>query len=215
MNTEQAYDQWSAQYDDNENRTRDLEGRALKDMLAGYSFGPVLELGCGTGKNTLHLMECSEQITAVDLSEEMLKKARSKISSPGVEFVRSDITGTWEDFVSDRFDLITFSLVLEHIEDLSPVFRKAAGALVAGGLVYLGELHPSRQYAGSKARFETENGVQVVPCFTHHTSDFIHAAQENGLDMVALEEYFDDNDRSAAPRILALMFRKTDRALQN
>ncbi|HEY0894947.1 MAG TPA: class I SAM-dependent methyltransferase [Sphingobacteriaceae bacterium] len=208
MNTEQAYDQWSTQYDGNENKTRDLEGNALKDMLAGRSFRSVLELGCGTGKNTLHLLECGEHITAVDLSEEMLRKAQSKIASPRVEFIRSDINGNWE-FGRDQFDLITISLVLEHIENLQPVFKKVAESLAPGGLVYLGELHPSKQYIGSKARFETENGIQVVQCFTHHTSDFMHAAQENGLEIVALDEYFDDNDRSSVPRILALIFRKT------
>ncbi|HEY1024796.1 MAG TPA: class I SAM-dependent methyltransferase [Sphingobacteriaceae bacterium] len=57
MNTQSAYDLWSAQYDTNENKTRDLEGKALREVLSSYSFNNVLEIGCGTGKNTQYLLE--------------------------------------------------------------------------------------------------------------------------------------------------------------
>lgn len=207
MNTEQAYNLWSAQYDSNENKTRDLEGEALKVTLAGYAFRSVLEIGCGTGKNTGTLLDLAEQVRAVDLSEEMLRIAREKISSSRAEFLRGDLTGAW-DFAGEQYELITFSLVLEHIEDLGPVFKKAAGALAAGGMVYAGELHPFKQYHGSKARFDTPKGVQVVPCFTHHVSDFTQAAEESGLEILTLKEFFDADDRSSPPRILSLLFRK-------
>ena len=56
------------------------------------------------------------------------------------------------------FDLVTFSLVLEHIEDLEPVLAKAANCMHSGATLYNGELHPYKQYAGSKARFDTAEG---------------------------------------------------------
>src|SRR5688572_18487997 len=116
MKTEEAYDQWSAQYDTNENKTRDLEAQALRHILHHLSFERCLEIGCGTGKNTSWLFTKANHITAVDLSEEMLAKARKKISSPKVQFHKADITAEW-DFASGMYDLITFSLVLEHIEE--------------------------------------------------------------------------------------------------
>jgi 2-polyprenyl-3-methyl-5-hydroxy-6-metoxy-1,4-benzoquinol methylase len=164
-------------------------------------------MGCGTGKNTSWLVQKGAQITAVDFSEEMLAKARTKIQSEGVQFVQADLTQDWH-FINGKYEVVTFSLVLEHIEGLAPVLQKAADALVTGGFVYIGELHPVKQYSGSKARFETAEGTQAVPCYTHHVSDFIHAGKKAGLQLAELREYFDGEDRTTAPRILALLLRK-------
>ncbi len=208
MNTQQAYDIWSEIYDTNVNKTRDLEAIAIREVLSDIHFNRSLEVGCGTGKNTEWLLTKADEVISVDLSEAMLLKAKEKIKSDKVMFQQADITREW-DFVSGGFDSITFSLMLEHIEDLNDVFRKASANLVPGGYVYVGELHPFKQYAGSKARFETELGEQIVPCFDHHVSDFVQAAHGSGLSILKLNEYFDDNDRSGTPRILTLLLRKT------
>ncbi len=33
-------------------------------------------------------------------------------------------------------------------------------------------------YTGTKARFTTEEGTQIVSCFNHHIFEFIHAAKK-------------------------------------
>ena len=207
MNTQEAYNNWASQYDTNINKTRDLEGKALRTVLSGISFESCLEIGCGTGKNTVWFAEKAGQITSVDLSEEMLAKAKEKITTDKVQFVQADITTDWR-FRNQLYDLVSFSLVLEHIETLEHIFKETAAALKPGGLVYIGELHPFKQYAGSKARFETAEGVQVVDCFNHHITDFIQAAQKNGLALVEINEYFDEDNRNEMPRILTLLFEK-------
>lgn len=207
MNTQEAYNNWASQYDTNINKTRDLEGKALRTVLSGISFESCLEIGCGTGKNTVWFAEKAGQITSVDLSEEMLAKAKEKITTDKVQFVQADITTDWR-FRNQLYDLASFSLVLEHIETLEHIFKETAAALKPGGHVYIGELHPFKQYAGSKARFETAEGVQVVDCFNHHITDFIQAAQKNGLTLVEINEYFDEDNRNEMPRILTLLFEK-------
>lgn len=136
-------------------------------MLAHISIENCLEIGYGTGKNTEFLVQIADKITAVDFSEEMLARAKQKIRYNKVKFVQADITGDW-NFTPVIYDLITFSLVLEHIESLEPVFQQAADKLSPEGFLYFGELRPFKQYSGSKARFETDQGVQVLPCFLHH-----------------------------------------------
>jgi len=84
-----------------------------------------------------------------------------------------------------------------------------AKSLQEGGHVYIGELHPYKQYTGTKARFDTEEGDQQdVDCFNHNVSDFIVAGKKHGLQLVALDEYFDDNDRSQIPRIITILLKK-------
>lgn len=207
MDTRQAYNIWASQYDTNDNKTRDLEGQALRSSLADISFDKCLEIGCGTGKNTEWLIQKAKQITAIDLSDEMLAKAKQKINSDRVNFKQADITKAWT-FSTGPYDLVSFSLVLEHIENLDHIFQEVAKSLNAGGHVYIGELHPFKQYTGTKARFDTENGLQVVECYNHHVSDFIQAAKKHGLVLVDLNEYFDNDDRNEIPRILTIILRK-------
>ena len=207
MNTEQAYNNWASQYDTNINKTRDLEAQALRSTLSAIPFENCLEIGCGTGKNTVWFIEKAKQATSVDFSEEMLAKAKGKIKSDKVEFVQADITTEWT-FSNQLYDLVSFSLVIEHIENLEHIFSQTATALKPGGHVYIGELHPFKQYSGSKARFDTAEGVQVVDCFTHHVSDFIQAAKKQGLSIVDINEYFDDDNRDEIPRILTILLKK-------
>jgi len=207
MDAKQAYDFWASLYDSNKNNTRDLEAVALREMLGSLTFSSCLEIGCGTGKNTRWLIEKADSVTAVDLSTQMLEKARAKITSSNVNFVNADITNDWT-FTDSKFDLVSFSLVLEHIESLGPVFTKAAAVLKPDGYVYVGELHPFKQYTGTKARFDTEEGRQLVDCFNHHIVDFTNAAANAGLKIVAFNEYFDNPDRNEIPRILAIVFQK-------
>ena len=204
---QQAYNSWAQQYDSNENKTRDLEARSLRETLAPLTFEHCLEIGCGTGKNTAWLLQKAASVTAVDLSEEMLSKAKEKITGSNVNFVQADIMQPWT-FATRAYDLVGFSLVLEHIEELQPVFTKVAAVLKPGGYLYISELHPFKQYNGSKARFETAEGTQVVTCFNHHITDFTNAGKANGLDLVSITEYFDEGDRNTIPRLLTLLFKK-------
>jgi ubiquinone/menaquinone biosynthesis C-methylase UbiE len=209
MSVQKAYDNWSKQYDININKTRDLEALALQQTLAHITYNSCLEIGCGTGKNTAWLLASAKSITAIDLSTEMLAKAKQKINSPFVNFIQADILQDW-NFADKKYDLVSFSLVLEHIESLEPVFNKISKIIAAGGYVYIGELHPFKQYSGSKARFNTDEGEQVVSCFNHHLSDFTQAAKNNGFEIININEYFDEDDRSILPRILSILFKATN-----
>lgn len=207
MNVREAYQEWSQQYDTNENKTRDLEATALRSVLSKLELNKVLEFGCGTGKNTVWFEQNAKEILSADFSEAMIAKATEKIKSPKVQFTIADINKAW-DFTNLEFDLISFSLVLEHIENLDVVFSKIDKITQTGSKVYIGELHPFKQYAGSKARYSTPEGEQLVTCYTHNVSDFIHAANKYGFSLIELEEWFDDNDRTQIPRILTLLFKK-------
>jgi len=206
-NVETTYNQWAEVYDSMENKTRDLDRIAAQTILLDVSYSSVLELGCGTAKNTEWLAERAENIVAVDLSEEMIIKAKQKIRASHVKFIQADISHEWH-FGAAGYDLITCNLVLEHIQNLSPIFLEASRALKAGGHFFISELHPARQYLGGKARFEKNNELYVPECFTHHISEFYEIAAANGFQCIRLNEWFDDDSKSAAPRLISFLFRK-------
>lgn len=204
MNVEQAYNKWSESYDAVVNRTRDLEARAIRGLLVPDGNSDVLEIGCGTGKNTEFLKDFGT-LTAVDFSDRMLAAAKTKIDAPNVRFERLDLREKW-NFADNSFDLATCSLVLEHLADLDHVFAEAARVLRPAGRFYIGELHPFKQYLGGKARFETGGGVFEPECFVHNFSEFFDAAAKNGFEVAQVGEWFDEG--TAVPRLLTLIFRK-------
>jgi ubiquinone/menaquinone biosynthesis C-methylase UbiE len=208
MTIKEAYDIWAKQYDTNNNRTRDLEAVALRQTLSPIVFNSCLEIGCGTGKNTAWLHTRAKETVAIDFSDQMLAKAKEKIQNDAVVFHQADITAEW-NFAKRKFDIVVFSLVLEHIEDLEKIFEKTAKVLIENGYVYIGELHPFKQYAGTKARFDTEDDTTVLTCYDHAISDFTNAAKKYGFDILELNEFFDDANKKSIPRILTLLLRKT------
>ena len=207
MNVKKAYEIWAEYYDSTNNKTRDLEAIAIRELLKNIQFDTCLEIGCGTGKNTRWLVERCNEIVAVDFSEKMVAKAKEITPSGKVSFKIADINKPWK-FAEKQFALITFSLVLEHIEHLDLIFKKASDFTTAGGHIYIGELHPFKQYSGSKARFETAEGELTVTCYIHNISDFTLSAEKHGFEIVTINEFFDNNNRESIPRILSLLFRK-------
>ena len=186
------------------NKTRDLEATALRASVSGDNF-KILEIGCGTGKNTEFLCRNAESVIGADFSPEMLSSAREKITAENVRFVRMDLREKWE-FTENSFDLIVCSLALEHIENIDFVFAEARKVLRSGGHFYIGELHPFKQYQGSKARFEFESGIFELECFVHHVSDYFSAAANNNFSCISVQEWFDDGDKSTVPRLLTVIF---------
>jgi len=119
----------------------------------------------------------------------------------------ADITKPWA-FAQQHFNLVTFSLVLEHIEDLRFVSEQAVACARSGGLMYVGELPPFKQYQCNQARFDTPAGRVAVQVHRHHVSEFLQQAKAAGLDLLDLREWFDVDNATAPPRILTLLLQK-------
>lgn len=208
MSIQEAYNVWAAQYDYNHNRTRDLDGTVIKKVLKNYQYQNVLELGCGTGKNTIFLSESSESLLGIDFSEEMLSVARQKISANHVEFIQADLKEKW-DFTEQHFDLITCNLTLEHFQYLNPFFVKVTQKLKKEGLFLISELHPFRQYTGSKAKFEVDGGTEELEVYLHHISDYLEATNYSGLKLIEINEWFDEGSpEPRLPRLISFVLQK-------
>jgi len=207
MNIKDAYNEWSDIYDSNINRTRDLDAEVMRLILNGRRFPSILEIGCGTGKNTEFLATLCEDLLAFDFSEKMLAKAREKVTAGHVHFKMADITQPWT-CADDAFELITCNLVLEHIQDLNHIFTQAARTLRSGGWFLINELHPFKQYGGTKARFERGADIVEVDVFIHHISEFVHAAEGSGLKLLKLDEVWHGEDAGKPPRLVSFVFGK-------
>jgi malonyl-CoA O-methyltransferase len=207
MNIQQSYSEWSTTYDQDRNLTRDLDEIVTRQTLSDRRCSSILEIGCGTGKNTALLSQISEHVLALDFSEGMLDQARQKRALDNVEFAVADITQPWP-CRDQLIELISCNLVLEHVSDLSFIFAEGFRVLQDGGAFFISELHPFRQYQGTQARFQRNQETNQIPAFVHHISDFIDAAATNNLALSLIKEWWHQEDQDKPPRLVSFMFKK-------
>ncbi|MBN4003776.1 class I SAM-dependent methyltransferase [Nostoc sp. LPT] len=207
MSIQAAYDNWSGTYDADENLTRDLDQIVTRETLMGLRCKSVVEIGCGTGKNTLLLSQIALKVCAIDFSAQMIEKAKEKVRSANVVFITEDITKQWT-CRNESADLVTCNLVLEHIEDLSLIFSEAFRVLVKGGYFFICELHPFKQYQGTKANFQRQQEFIEIPAFIHHLSDFFNTAKVHGFLLEDFKEWWHEQDKNKPPRLVSILLKK-------
>jgi malonyl-CoA O-methyltransferase len=204
-----AYNDWAETYDTDPNRTRELAAAVLREIGLKLAGRNVIEVGCGTGRNTEWLAQQAGKIVGLDFSTGMLKRAQARVSSPHVRFVHHDVRNPWP-LPAASADLVIAMLILEHVEDIKPMVAEAARALTAGGELFICELHPMRQLLGGQAQFNnTRTGAHHrVPAFLHDVSDYVNAGLALGFELASLGEWRDiDAPRSGFPRLLSLLSR--------
>ena len=203
-----VYTRWSVQYDTDANTTRDLDAEILRQSGLDLHNRDVLELGCGTGKNTEWLATHARHVTALDFSDGMLSVARRRITSPNTQFVQHDVREPWP-VAANSVDVIVGNLVLEHVEHLASVYVQASRVLRPGGQLYFCELHPFRQLRGGQAHFtEQSSGEQIhVAAFVHSVSDYINPAIECGFTLQHVGECLESTAPDGMPpRLLSVQF---------
>ncbi|MBY0504087.1 MAG: class I SAM-dependent methyltransferase [Bryobacteraceae bacterium] len=137
-----AYYRWHAHIYDF-TRWAFLFGRRALIQQAARRRAPrrILEIGCGTGTNLLALTRLFPQaeIVGIDLSEDMLAKARRKVPSATL------ISGAYVAPRGQPFDLIVLSYCLTMI---NPGFDHVTAIcqqdLSAGGEIAVVDFHESR-----------------------------------------------------------------------
>lgn len=209
LRVQKAYNEWAAIYDTNNNPTRDLNYKAIREESLLLSGKRILELGCGTGLNTNYLVRQAKEVVGVDLSEEMLSRARQRIGDKHVRFIAADITSRW-DFDDASFDFMVANLVLEHVENLAHVFQEASRVLRPGGQCYIAELHPYKQLRQSQAKFTSrETGREVrVDAFTHMISEYVNEGIKAGLTLLRMKEWQKEDED--IPRLLTFLLQKKE-----
>lgn len=145
------YDEWffrRGRFDrgDEDNRQWSEEVASVEAWLAERGdLGDVLELACGTGLWTRHLLARSRRIHAVDGSAEMQALCRARVDalttkaaapSPVVTFELADLFA-WRP--AQRYDSVFFGFWLSHVpeERFDAFWDTLSRALRPGGTVFL------------------------------------------------------------------------------
>jgi len=134
-----GWDEYAAFYDWENARTMARRDVPFWRRVAAAADGPVLELGCGTGRVTVPLARAGVSLVGIDLSAPMLERARTRLRRARLagraRLVRGDIRHL-------PFEPATFALVaapygilqsLVRDRDLAATLNAVTAALRPGG----------------------------------------------------------------------------------
>lgn len=219
--TQAAYDQWAAIYDTDGNMLQAIDDLELQNLLPDFLSQVksstateqelrVLDLGCGTGRNTEKLVRYdwngkSVEVTGLDFSQGMLDVAAKKLSpllqEKDQQGVRSRLeccdcfptvdnpSGSPLPAISDLRPVhaVTSTLVLEHIP-LKDYFATLAALLLTGGTALVTNMHADMGRV-SQAGFVNADGVKVRgSSYVYTVEETAAAARTAGLEVVSVNE---------------------------
>ena len=138
---DQFKNQFSTRFQKQQIKTR---WNYFKQLIQKHGFDnskklKVLDFGCGDGinilgiKNILDSMDLKHTIKGVDFNTERLEKVKKRF--PDVNIGQIDIVN---DILDEKFDLIIFNHVLEHIREDEKALNNLHSILDANGLILLG-----------------------------------------------------------------------------
>lgn len=95
----------------------------------------VLEFACGTGITTVAIAPHVSFVRAIDISDEMVGKAREKIQALGLSNVELSQTDLFDPCLEEgSFDAVTAFNVLLYVENRAQVLERIRSLLKPGGM---------------------------------------------------------------------------------
>jgi SAM-dependent methyltransferase len=208
LSTLEAYDKWASVYDTDGNVLQAIDDEEVMRMLPQVlSLLPsdlkrppkILDLGCGTGRNTLKLLGIpGAEIYGLDLSPKMLNIAKDRCTSawdalPAAQRAASlhfhthdvlDTNHTLPEFLPRAADVVISTLVVEHMP-LENFFSEVNRLLAPGGVLLVTNMH-SDMGAKSQAGFnDPATGEKIRPVsYNHSVEELVETGKAMGYELV-------------------------------
>lgn len=152
----------------NQNADAFVKGTQNADMSEQYRFflkhlSPncrILDLGCGSGRDSAYFSSLSLEVTAVDGSEELCKRVKENYGINALCIKFEDMSFAAE------FDAIWACASLLHVKkaDMPNVMDKVSAALKPGGILYASFKYGSDERVSNGRFFNdyTENDIDAL-----------------------------------------------------
>ena len=110
-------DPWNMASEREQDRFSETNAKIMEEV--GAHFDTIMELGCGEGHQTIHLLELADRAYSLDISEAAVERARRRC--PEVKFEATSVEESYKLFPDIHFDLITACEVLYYVNNLDDV----------------------------------------------------------------------------------------------
>ena len=138
------------------------EWPALRALLLELRGKRLLDLGCGFGWFARWAMsQGAANVLGVDLSENMLARARAETADPDVRYLRADLESL--ELPHEIFDVAFSSLALHYIEDFGRLVGAVFQSLAPGGQFVFSIEHPIYMASTRAGWMATEDGGRSWP----------------------------------------------------
>lgn len=159
-----GYDLAAFGYDKKEKYLNSFEQNKFLPLLGDLKNKKVLDVGAGTGRLSLMLSKAGAQVTAVDVSEEMLKILQNKDKK--IETVVGDAQSL--PFEDDTFDIITAAFLIVHLKDPSGFFDEAYRVLKDGGILAFSNINQKEP-----PEVDTKKGKIKIESYYHRRDKIV------------------------------------------
>ncbi|WP_437708275.1 class I SAM-dependent methyltransferase [Sorangium sp. So ce448] len=159
------------------------EQRALFERLGlrpeGSSGGPheAIDLGCGSGFQSLALAQLGFRVTAVDTSDRLLAELEARRGQLAVEIVRGDLLDALERSDTPCALAVCMGDTLPHLGSKSDVERMFAGCarrLAPGGRLALTFRDLTRELEGADRFIPVHDSADVImTCFLEYEPETV------------------------------------------
>ena len=177
MNTLDYYNKNSEEYF-NSTLNVDMTNTYKEFLKLVPKDGKILDLGCGSGRDSMNFMKLGYEVTAVDGSKELAKKASALL---GKEVIAS----TFEELeLKEKFHGIWACASLLHIkrEDLKTVLNNLYNNLEDNGVFYMSFKYGEKEYVDDKNRYFNCFTDESIISFINENTKF------NILDLYITED---------------------------
>ena len=125
--TYEAYDEWLA---------NSLIQAVSQKLIQEHDPGEVVEFGCGTGLFTKPLAQNAKHIVATDISDEMIKIARTRLEGyQNITVEKADCKNT--SFSSGRFDTVFMGNLINVIQNPQKALQESWRILRNDGMLLI------------------------------------------------------------------------------
>ena len=180
----EAYALWASSYPAHaHNPLMQAEERAMLGLLPDSLRGQaVLDAGCGSGRYILHALQReAAQVAGVDLSPEMLARARAELGGARAEVQLRQGSLTALPVDDGWADLTICGLVVGHLENLATALAELCRATRPGGTLLCSDVHPIGHALGWLRDFKAGERHYAVRHTPHLYSDWHAACAASGL----------------------------------
>ncbi len=145
--------------------------------IAPRGCGNAVDLGCGSGFQSIPLAETGFAVTAIDLSEKLLAELETRRDGLNITIVRTDLLD-FTGYVPERLELVVcMGDTLTHLAGFGEVerlVRDIHGRLEAGGkLVFTFRNHTREIPYGDRFIPVRSDEEMVFSCFLEYEGDYV------------------------------------------